>query len=208
MANVTAQRLETAPRSIKLVQAAAEDYPGKEIRVSFPDEWMLVERLEAQDRRLYVARLPVSQERPRRDHFYGLSSEINLSLTAYRHYKLFAPQLVPTFQMAWYSHLGQGRIIGTGPTYINLREMGQAQVWHGDREAVLWECYGFAYDRPRPDWLATWGRFWQAVERDLPVSRILTPPIEPTFQENYPDFLGQQGYAPDPSFARWWSRLR
>jgi hypothetical protein len=45
-----------------------------------------------------------------------------------------------------------------------------------------------------------------AVERDIGVKRIFTEPREPTFEEGYPEFLQQLGYAPDPNFEQWWSK--
>jgi hypothetical protein len=76
----------------KLRTAVAHDYPeASEILVSFPDEWEVIGQVKRDDQTLYVAGLPKVTERPRRDHFYGLSPEVNMALTNYRHYKLFQP---------------------------------------------------------------------------------------------------------------------
>src|SRR5688572_7309088 len=90
--------------SEKLTIAAARDYPGAEILVSFPESWQLVERVERVNRPLYIAGFPPSQEKPREDSFLGLPREINLSLTTYRQYKLFEPWTTPLFQVAWNSY--------------------------------------------------------------------------------------------------------
>ena len=76
---------EHPPRRLKLTSAVILDYPGAaEILVSFPDEWELVHQLSRGDNPLYIAGMPPSREEPRRDHFYGLSPEINLEATTYR----------------------------------------------------------------------------------------------------------------------------
>jgi len=191
-----------------LVNTVARDYPGSEVSVSFPDSWQVVHRFRQMNKRLYVAGMPPSEERSRSDHFHGLSSEINRSLTTYRLYKLFEPRWTPLFQVAWDSRLGQGQIIGGGRNRVQLQPFGQAQIWKGERNAVIWECYLFEYGRERNDWRETLTTFWQAVERDAGVNRIFTQPHEPTFAEGYPEFLQTLGYAPDPDRERWWSKDR
>jgi hypothetical protein len=79
-------------------------------------------------------------------------------------------------------------------------------MWRGEQAAVLWECYGFEPLRQRANWPENLAAFWQAVERDIGVSRIFTQPQEPTFREGYPAFLSRLGYAPDPDCDRWWSK--
>ena len=190
----------------KLIEVAASDYPHAEIAVSFPDLWELVGRFSCQHSPRYVGGLPVSQERSRSNHFHGLSAEVNRALTSYRQYKLFEPRVVPRFQMAWNSYIGAGRIIGVGRPSVHLTPIGQAQVWHGEGETVFWECYLFENQRQQPDWQDQLRLFWQTVERDIPAGRVFTEPREPTFEQGYPEFLEQLGYAPDPAFAGWWSK--
>lgn len=192
----------------QLLEMASWDYPGAQIRVSFPEEWQLVERLKLGHKPLYVAGLSVSQERPRGDHFYGLSRELNRSLTEYRLYKLFDPRTVPLFHVAWDSRQGRGHIIGSTGWQVHLQPMGQAQMWRGETAAVLWECYGFESLRQRANWPETLATFWQAVERDINVPRLFTQPQEPTFRAGYREFLSRLGYEPDPAFNRWWSKTR
>jgi hypothetical protein len=166
----------------------------------------MVERLNLEPKPAYVAGMPVSQERPRSNHFHGLSPEINRSLTEYRLYKLFEPRTVPLFHVAWDSRQGRGRIMGSQGWQVHLQPVGQAQMWRGEAAAVLWECYGFEPLRQRANWPENLAAFWQAVERDIGVPYIFTQPHEPTFREGYPAFLSRLGYAPDPDFNRWWSK--
>lgn len=195
------------PLSEKLITAANADYPAaSEIVVSFPQEWELVQALNISGNPLYVAGMPRSVERSSSDHFYGLSPEINRSLTTYRLYKLFRPRVVPHFQVAWNSYHSEGRIIGGAGTKVHLHPLGQAQIWQGEASAVLWEVYLFDAYRHRPDGLDMLAAFWQAVENDLVVTKILTAPHEPAFAGDYPAFLHDLGYAPDPEFERWWGK--
>jgi hypothetical protein len=80
-----------------------------------------------------------------------------------------------------------------------------AQVWHGDRDAVLWECYMSEQARME-NWQEELADFWQAVERDVGVERFFTQPHEPTFIEGYRKFLRRPGYAPDTTYDSWWSK--
>ena len=195
------------PHSKKLITVASADYPtATEIVVSFPEEWDLVHTIKDSSNHLYVAGMPRSVERARSDHFYGLSPEINRTLTTYRLYKLFRPRMVPHFQVAWNSYHGEGRIIGGAGTKVHLYPLGQAQIWQGEASAVLWEVYLFDAYRQRSDGLDILAAFWQAVERDLAVAKVFTAPHEPAFAGDYPGFLRWLGYAPDPEFERWWSK--
>jgi hypothetical protein len=187
--------------SEKLITAAAIDYPAaSEIIVSFPDAWQLVATVRGGDTPLYVAGMPRSVERSHSDHFYGLSPEINRSLTTYRLYKLFEPRTVPQFHVAWNSHLGQGHIIGGAELKIHLHPLGQAQSWQGDTYGLIWECYLFEAYRQRPTWPETLTAFWRAVETGLQTAKIFTEPREPTFESGYLEFLSRLGYTPDPGF--------
>jgi hypothetical protein len=190
----------------KLIVAAARHYPGSEILVSFPELWEQVSSFKRGNIPLYVAGFPPSQERSWGDHFFGLSPEINRSLTTYRQYKLFEPQTTHLFVVEWNSYLGQGRIIGGGRTQVHLQPLGQAQMWKGEKFGVLWECYFFGGRRGGVNWQEELMTFWRAVEGDMGVSKIFTQPQEPTFPEGYTDFLRRLGYAPDPEFERWWSK--
>lgn len=197
-----------APPPLKLTEAVAADYPGAEIRVSFPKQWALIGRLPRDDVALYVAGFPLSQEQPRADQFFGLPPEINHAFSAYRLYKLFEPYHTPHFQVAWDTQPGQGQIIGQARPHIQLQPIAQAQIWTGEGVGLIWEVYFFETRRGGIDWLTELTLFWQAVEQDMKVDTIFTQPQEPTFQEGYPDFLLRLGYRPDPRFEGWWCKQR
>ena len=203
---------KTSPLSLpeKLTTSAAIDYlAASEIVVSFPDDWELVVTIRGSDTPLYyVAGMPRSVERSHSDHFYGLSPEINRSLTTYRLYKLFEPRIVPQFQVAWRTDLSQGRIIGGPELKVHLQPLGQAQIWQGDTYSLIWECYLFDAYRQRPTWLDTLTAFWQAVETDLQTAKIFTEPREPTFENGYKEFLSNLEYSPNPEFKGWWHKER
>lgn len=190
----------------KLSVTATRDYPGAEILVSFPDKWQLVECLQQADRLHYVAGFPSSYEKPHRDHFLGLSPEINRSLTTYRLYKLFEPWPIPLLQVVWDQGKNEGRVLDGCQLRVQLQPVGQAQIWRGSTEGVLWECYLFESQRQQEDWQEELSSFWQAVERDMKVNRIFTQPHEPTFEPGHTDFLSRLGYAPDPECEHWWSK--
>jgi hypothetical protein len=193
--------------SKKLVAAAAEDYPeASKINVSFPDKWKLVHPFTRGDTPLYVAAFPISNERARADHFYGLPAEINKSLTKYRHYRLFLPWPTPIIPVVWDTQAGAGQVVEGGRLEVQLRPLGQAQVWFGEVYGLLWECYLSEGSRQPETWQQELVTFWQAVEQDMGVNKIFTQPLEPTFDEGYPEFLSSLGYAPDPGFERWWSK--
>lgn len=196
------------PSSEKLAVTAAKDYPGAEILVSFPDQWQFVQRLRLTDLPHYVAGFPPTSEKPHRDHFMGLSPDINRSLTIYRLYKLFEPWPTPLLRVVWDGVKDEGRVLDSCRLRVQLHPLGQAQIWTGNTEGVLWECYAFETWRRRDNWQAELATFWQAVERDMGVYRIFTQPNEPTFTEGYTEFLSRLGYAPDPNFERWWVKHR
>ncbi|MBN1218753.1 MAG: hypothetical protein JXM69_07490 [Anaerolineae bacterium] len=195
------------PLPEKLVEAVARDYARAEVRVSFPDNWQLVQTLRQSSGPRYLAGFPPSQEPIRNDHFSGLPPEINRCLTTYRLYKLFEPRPTPVFEVAWNSYLGEGRLIGAGRPQVHLYPRGQAQIWRGEIYGVLWDCYlTEQVEQPHgPEELA---QFWQAVEEDMAVSTIFTLPLEPAFGGDYPEFLRQLGYAPTLAYAGWWSKQR
>ena len=200
---------QSAPISEKLIVAAAADHPtASEILVSFPDQYQLVHSFQRGDILLYVAAFPISHERPRRDNFFGLSPEINQSLTDYRMYKLFEPWPQPLFQVIWDRTQGEGRVVGQTDLKIHLHPLGQAQVWKGETHGVLWECFWHGTRQRQEHWQEELAQFWQVVEEDMGVKKIFTQPHEPTFEEKYTEFLSRLGYAPDPEFEHWWSKER
>lgn len=192
----------------KLTVAVTLDFPAaSEILVSFPDRWELIYQLWCRDTPLYIAAMPPSQERPRRDHFYGLAAEINLELTTYRLYKLFRPWPMPSLIVGWNEATATGRVLKMGDIKIQMQPLGDAQVWFGQTIGVLWECYLNELGRKEANWLDVLAEFWGAVERDMGVGKIFTEPREPTFKEGYPEFLRRLGYAPDSDNPHWWSKV-
>lgn len=193
------------PFPTKLTEAVAQYYPGAEILVSFPDKWQWITSFKREYTSLYVAGLPPTLEQLSSTHFRDLSPEINHSLTRYRLYKLFEPWPSQRFQVAWNTHTGEGQLQDHGRPQVQLRPIGQAQAWTGNRYGLLWEAYLFD-SQQQPYWMDTLGQFWQAVEQDMRVDTIFTQPHEPTFSEGYTDFLSRLGYGPDPDFAGWWRK--
>jgi hypothetical protein len=109
------------PIKPKLRVAVAIDYPhASDILVSFPDQWELIHQVRRADTPLYVAGLPVSQERPSRDQFYGLLPEVNLSLASYRLYKLFQPWPMPSVIVGFDAATGIGRVEKMGDLKVHL----------------------------------------------------------------------------------------
>lgn len=192
----------------KLTVAVALDYPeAAEILVSFPDRWELVHQIRRADgTSLYIAGFPPSQEEPRRDKFYGLPPEINLTLTTYRLYKFFQPWPMPSIIVGWDEITGTGQVERMGDLKIQLQPLGQAQAWCGDQFGVIWECYFHETRRREADWQDELLAFWRAVEKDIGVEKVFAEPHEPTFEEDYTGFLARLGYVPDPDYPRWWSK--
>jgi len=198
---------EPRPQRLTLAEAAAEDYrAASRILVSFPDQWELVRRMERGDTLLYLAAMPASQERARRDCFYGLLPEINLELTTYRLYSFFQPLPIPSVIVSWNEATGTGRVEEMGDLKIQLRPVGQAQIWKGQTYGVIWECYFHEMGRRAAHWQDELHQFWRAVEEDMGVVKLFTQPHEPTFEQGYTDFLSRLGYAPDPACPEWWSK--
>jgi hypothetical protein len=198
---------EPRPRTLKLADAASEDYPAaSEILVSFPDRWELVQPISLGDTLLYLAAMPPSQEWTRRDRFYGLAPEVNLELNTYQLYKFFQPLPIPSVVVSWDEATGTGRVERMADLKMQLRPVGQAQIWKGQTCGVIWECYFHETGRRAATWQDELHQFWRAVEEDMGVARIFTQPHEPTFEEGYTGFLGRLGYAPDPACPEWWSK--
>ena len=173
--------------------------------VSFSDQWELIRSFWRHDVPLYAAGLPPTQERPRHDHFYGLSPAINLTLTKYRAYKLFEPWTQPVIPVVWDLVRGQGRVAPGGHLDVRIQPIAEAQVWTGDIYGVVWEVYAVE-SRHRDNWQEELATFWRAVEADMRVARLFTQPHDPAFPEGYADFLSELGYQPDPDFPLWWSK--
>jgi hypothetical protein len=146
------------------------------------------------------------RRRARRDRFYGLASEVNLELTTYRLYSFFQPWPIPSVIVSWDEATGMGQVEKMGDLKIQLRPVGQAQIWKGRTCGVIWECYFHETGRRAATWQDELYQFWRAVEEDMRVARIFTQPHEPTFEEGYTGFLGHLGYAPDPACPEWWSK--
>ena len=196
----------------KLTAAVHRAYPrASEILVSFPERWELVETFYLPHRErthpLYVAAMPPERERPTRNHFAGLTPEINLSLASYRLYRFFQPWPMPTLVVDWNSSLGQGRVLGQKEWKVQLQDMGDAQAWTGREYGVLWECFLHSRMREGERQIEPLAQVWQAVEQNMKVKTIFTPDHEPTMEpELYRDFLERMGYAPEPASPRWWRK--
>ena len=183
------------------------DYPAvSEILVSFPDRWELVQYMSRGDTPLYLAAMPPSQEWTRRDRFYGLAPEINLELTTYRLYSFFQPWPIPSVIVSWDEVMGTAQVERMADLKMQLRPIGQAQMWKGHTYGVIWECYFHETRRRETCWQNELYGFWRAVEEDMDVAKIFTQPHEPTFEQGYTDFLGRLGYAPDQAYPGWWSK--
>lgn len=188
----------------KLIVIASADYPAvSEISVSFPDQWEYLQSISLGNSPVYLAAMPPSRLQPQRDRFFGLSAEINVELTAYRLYRLFQPWPMPQLTIRWDYLNEKGQVESVDDLKLRLEPVGQAQAWIGQTAGVLWECYLFerANERDRLDELVN---FWRVVESDMGVVKIYTPPHEPTFQNNYQDFLYQLGFRADPEHTSWW----
>jgi hypothetical protein len=94
-----------------------------------------------------------------------------------------------------------------GDLKMQLRPVGQAQIWKGQTYGALWECYFHETRRRTANWQAELCEFWRAFEEDMGVARIFTQPHEPTFEQGYTEFLGRLGYAPDQACHEWWSKI-
>jgi len=72
---------ERLPLRLKLRVAASIDYPAaSKILVSFPDKWELIHQMRREDRPLYIAAMPPSQEQPHCDRVLKSSTLGNLRL--------------------------------------------------------------------------------------------------------------------------------
>jgi hypothetical protein len=196
----------------KLITAVSNAYPhASEILVSFPDEWELVETIQQRRRErtnpLYIAAMPLEPERPTRDHFAGLSPEINLSLNSYRLYRFFQPWPMPTILVDWNAYLRQGRVVGNKDLKVQLQDLGDAQTWTGPEVGVLWECFMHSRGEETKAWQETLAEIWQIVEKSMGVTKVFTPDHEPTMEpEAYRQFLERLGYSPYAASPRWWSK--
>ncbi|MBI1802798.1 MAG: hypothetical protein HYR71_14320, partial [Chloroflexi bacterium] len=161
--------------------------------------------LDDERQRTYVARFPPARERPRFDHFAGLSPEVNLSLGEYRLYKFFRPWPSPRLLMVWNHHNPQRLMLGVNDLQVQLQPLGQAQAWVGPHAAVLWECYLQAQGR-EGRWRERLAALWRAVEGDLRGRTLYTPSYEPTIEQGYTEFLSERGYVEIGGNARWWCK--
>jgi len=199
---------EPLPNKEKLVAAIAADYPtASEILIQFPEEWVFTAYLPG-DPPLYVGGW--CQEEPvRSDHFYDLPRQVNENLNRYTFYKFFQPQLTPSLLIAWKEAESRGQVIGFQGAKIQMWPVGQAQVWHGDTYAVLWECYFFSTGRERSGWESRLEEIWRKVEEDVGAKVFYTHSQEPAWPEgrtSYQSFLSRLGYAPSEASPGWWSK--
>lgn len=194
----------------KLIQAVAADFPhASEILLEFPDEWLLTAHL-AGEPPLYIGGW-THEERVRSDHFRHLPQEVNASLTHYTLYRFFEPWPMPSLLVAWNAGTGSGRVIKPTGFNVQMQALGQAQIWHGDTDAVLWECYYYASGREDTGWEGRLAQVWQQVENDIGARVFYTLPHEPAWpagRASYQEFLRRLGYAPASQSLIWWSKRR
>lgn len=196
----------------KLLSAVSRSFPNaSEILLSFPDQWELIDMLELRKgdrtRPLYIAAMPQELERPTRDHFAGLSPELNLSLNSYRLYRFFQPWQMPTMLVDWNPYLGRGQVVGQRDTKVQLNDLGDAQTWTGQEVGVLCECFMHSRGQDIDNWQEKLAEIWQVVEKNMKAKTIFTPDHEPTMEPDaYRNFLERLGYAREPGSPRWWSR--
>jgi len=199
---------ESPPPIRKLIERVRQDFSeASEILLSFPDKWEHIGTLKGGEFPLYIAGFPIERAFHGREHFEGLPPEINVNLVFYRLYKLFQPWRMPTVFVNWDSEAGRGRVVGRGELKVQLDPVGQAQVWFGVSDALIWECY-FDESRRRGNWQEQLAEVWNVVEKDVGVAKLWTPAHEPTIPEGYPDFLKSLGYAPAAEHPLWWSKER
>ena len=100
----------------------AVNYPeASEVLVSFPDQWELIGKIWREDTPLYISAMPLSEETSRREQFYDLPSDVNLSLTPHRQYKLFQPWPTPSVIVSWDETTGTGRV-------EKMRSVGEGEL--------------------------------------------------------------------------------
>ena len=199
---------ESTRTASKLTGIAARDFPGAlEILVSFPDQWEFLDVVKHESMPLYVAGFPIERAHSPRDHFEGLSPEINVNLVFYRLYKFFQPWPLPQVAVAWDGRKGEGRVVEDRGFNLQLRPVGQAQAWFGLTHGVIWECYLERTHRVQ-DWEDTLAQIWGIVEQDVRAPHLLTAPHEPTMPTGYPEFLTRLGYTPNAEYPLWWSKQR
>ncbi len=215
------------PINPKLKTILALDYPdATEILLPFADELELVGSIKRAattrqpETTLYIGAYEKEQERPIRDHFFGLSEEINLATSTYRQYKLYLPWPQPTIYVEFAEGAEVGKVVGQGSMRLAMHEIGQAQVWHGLEVGVIWECYAHEQRRPH-NWQEELAQFWSVVEGNIadpaiPASgegpaqpsnpskpyTFYTQPHDPAFEEGYQEFLQAIGYTPDPEHPK------
>ncbi len=198
---------QETPRPIaKLIDVIQSDFADvSNVRVSFPENWEYVDRIETERSLLYIAGFPIERSFTGRDHFHGLGSEVNVNLVFYRLYKFFQPWPIPQVSIEWNAKREQGRVTDIRDKTMQLQPVGQAQVWFGAENAVLWECY------LEGNWAGvssrnTLEKVWRGVERDISARKLYTLPHEPAFAGNYRDFLRSIGYEQDSEYSEWWSK--
>jgi hypothetical protein len=191
-----------------VAQVVAGDFPYvSEVLLEFSDRWVLSDYLGG-DPPLYIGRW-TQEEQVRFHRFYHLPRQVNENLNHYTLYKFFRPWLLPSLLVAWDETTGRGRVIKPKDIKIRMQPLGQAQVWHGDAYAVVWECYFFSSGREYPNWQGRLSQIWQGVEKDIKARVFYTLPHEPDWpggKAGYREFLGHLGYVPSQESQGWWSK--
>lgn len=195
------------PRSaLKLIDIARHDFPqASETLVSSPDRWEYLDTIKTTDHQLYIAGFPIERTHTSRDHFAGLPPETNVSLVFYRLYKIFRPRQMPTVFVNWNAHAGSGTVAGFGDVKLQLQPVGQAQVWFGVTDALIWECY-FDESQRRGGWEERLSEVWKIIEKDVSTENLWTAPHEPAYPDGYSEFLTRLGYARNTQYPIWWTK--
>jgi hypothetical protein len=197
--------VEREPQRIgrKLAEALRQDYPEVEsITFASPTEWKLVERTAHRGWPLYVVGSHIAKVRPGHYRFPHLLPEANEKLVRSRRYQLLQPYDKAIDEAYWAQVTKQGLVDRFKKRRVELVAIGQARVWKGAGLGIIWDCYLHTRE-PRGN-LGLLRTLWKAVERDMPVTTIFTPPHEPTFPHLYPLFLTGLGYGPWPIDEWWW----
>ena len=189
----------------KLIDQVRTDFPdAKDIVVSYPETWNTLRRVIHDHLIFYIAATDPVAESPRHNRFYGLSSDINRSLTTYRLYHFFRPHPRPIFTTNWNPGKDTGNILELTQQSLQLQTIGHAQAWFGGLHAVIWECFFHAPIPTWPGWKDHLAICWNTVEFDTGAHTILTQPNEPTWETGYDIFLKHLGFNPSSQYPHWW----
>jgi hypothetical protein len=149
---------------------------------------------------------PVEPELLSRNHFPFIPAEVNLKLCKYRHLTPVQPWPQPSIGVTMTGD--RGHVTGVHSVPVNLKNIGNCQVWYGQDVGFIFEAFLEEPEQARRDFESLINQVWTICEDyliDQGVTQIFTVARDPIFDTAwFEGYLQRRGYQPITEGAIAW----